>query len=61
MESSALPFRGVCEDISLVVQRDLFTERQPDAGAGIFLPGMQPLENVEDLFRILLVETDAVI
>ena len=40
---------------------DLFTNREANACTGIFGCGMQSLEDQEDLFKIIGVDTDAVI
>src|SRR5579871_5945836 len=44
-----------------MVLHDLAADSQPDAGAGVFLPTMKPLEHSEDLFGVVLVEPDAVV
>ena len=57
----ALVFIAVSSYQAVVLFHDLFGNGQSNARAIIFFPGMQALENGEDLFRVLVIEPDTVI
>ena len=61
MESGSLADDGVSPDVAIVILSDLFTNGQSDSCALKFTLAMQALEDVKDLFRIRLTESDAVI
>jgi hypothetical protein len=52
---------GFHPDVSSVALDNLFTDGEPDAGAGICAGGMQPLEEDEHALPILLLDTHPVV
>src|SRR5437899_652688 len=61
MKRGPLPFLRLDPDSSAVTFDDLFANRQSDARPRIFFPGVQPLEDDKDAFKVLLRNADAII
>src|SRR6185437_12620937 len=52
---------GFSADLAVMVSDDALAQGQTDAGAFEILSGIQPLEDLEDLFGIALIEPDTVV
>src|SRR5207247_3941133 len=60
-ERSALSGFAFGRNAAVVALGDLATNRQAHAGAFVFAPAVQALENTEDAFEIFLVKPNAVV
>src|SRR5690242_16860233 len=60
-ERASLSRPAVDPDAPAVPVDDLLADRQPDAGAGIFVAIVQALEHEEDALAVLRIEPDAVV
>src|SRR5206468_3389620 len=61
VEDRAAVRRRLDPDAPAVPAHDLLADRQSDAGAGVLLPGVEPLEDHEDPLRVLRLDPDSVV